>query len=136
MARAAATIQHLSDKTGLKLKWKKCHLHGTVHVIESCKTITNPGFAAEITIHNSFDMIYLKAPIGSNDFVASWLAKKLIKLKKIVRSITQMPYKHEAYSLLRSCAAECRVTYLMRILPPRQISEFMKDFDKVLLIGF
>ena len=58
VARAAATIQNLSDKTGLKLKWKKCHLYGTVPVIESCKRINNPGFAAEITIHNSFDMIY------------------------------------------------------------------------------
>lgn len=65
-----------------------------------------------------------------------WLGNKLIKLKKIVSSVAQMPYKHEAFSLLRSCAAECRVRYLMLVLPPQQISEFMKGFDKVLRKGF
>ena len=47
-----------------------------------------------------------------------------------------MPFKHEAYTLLRSCAAECRVVYLMRVLPPRQMRSFMEEFDKVLHIGF
>ena len=47
-----------------------------------------------------------------------------------------MPYRHEACTLLRSCASECRVTYLMRILPPCQISSFMREFDAVLRKGF
>ena len=47
-----------------------------------------------------------------------------------------MPYRHEACTLLRSCASECRVTYLMRILPPCQIASFMREFDSVLRKGF
>ena len=136
VAQAAAMIQDLSIKTGLKLKWKKCHVHGTSPTIARCNKMSNPGFAAEITMHDSFNMMYLKAPVGSDGFVSQWLDEKLITLKQIVRSIAQMPFKHEAYSLLRSCAAECRVTYLMRILPPRQISCFMQSFDKVLREGF
>ena len=136
VAQAAAMIQDLSIKTGLKLKWKKCHVHGTSPTIARCNKMSNPGFSAEIIIQDSFNMMYLKAPVGSDGFVSQWLDEKLITLKQIVRSIAQMPFKHEAYSLLRSCAAECRVTYLMRILPPRQISCFMQSFDKVLREGF
>ena len=109
---------------------------GKESVIGNCSMMSNPGFATDITLHNSFNMIYLKAPIGSDEFVTKWLTNKLIELKDIVQSIAQMPYKHEAYSLLRSCSAECRVTYLMRILPPRQLGDFMRSFDKVLRKGF
>ena len=136
VARTAQRIEDLSRKTGLTLNWKKCRLYGTEPIIENCSKISNPRFATEITLNKSLNMIYLKVPIGSNEFVAKWLTNKLIRLKNIIRSISQMPYKHEAYSLLRSCAAECRVTYLMRILPPRQIRDFMQSFDKVLREGF
>ena len=47
-----------------------------------------------------------------------------------------MPFKHEAFTLLKSCAAECRVVYLMRVIPPRQLGRFMEDFDKALHRGF
>ena len=50
--------------------------------------------------------------------------------------IVQMPYAHEACTLLRCCGAECRVTYLTRILPPRQVHDFMLKFDKILRTGF
>ena len=69
VAKAARMIQDLSSKTGLKLNWKKCHLYGSVPVIENCNRMSNPGFSTEITSHNSFNIIYLKAPIGSDGFV-------------------------------------------------------------------
>ena len=87
-------------------------------------------------MHDSFDMIYLKAPIGSDPFVARWLKTKLSELEIIVKAISRMPFKHEGFTLLKSCAAECRVVYLMRVLPPRQLVNFMKDFDQVLKKGF
>ena len=37
---------------------------------------------------------------------------------------------------MKSCAAECRVMYLMRVIPPQQLMTFMEDFDKVLHRGF
>ena len=62
--------------------------------------------------------------------------RKIDELSRIIRLISQMLYKHEAFTLLRSCDAECRVTYLMRILPPRQLASFMGEFDAVLRKGF
>ena len=74
-------------------------------------------------------MIYLKAPIGSDPFVAQWLKAKISKLKEIVNAVALMPFKHEAFTLLKNCVAECRVMYLMRVLPPNQLRSFMEEFD-------
>ena len=87
-------------------------------------------------MHDSFDMIYLKAPIGSDLFVDRWLKTKLSDLEIIIKAISRMPYKHEGFTLLKSCAAECRVVHLMRVLPPRQLRYFIKGFDQVLQKGF
>ena len=136
VAIAAGTIQNLSHLTGLHLKWKKCHLYGSPDVIKQCKKMSKPGFSPGVIFHESFDIIYLKAPIGSAKFVKTWLARKLEELRRTVQAISRMPYKHEACTLLRSCAAECRVTYLMRILQPKVIASFMRDFDAILRKGF
>ena len=136
MAIAAKIIQDLSTETGLHLKWKKRHLHGTPMVIEQCKRMSAPGFHREVSLHDSLDIVYLKEPIGCEKFVSSWLDCKINELSTIIRSISRMPFKHEACTLLRSCAAECRVTYLMRILPPSQLALFMEEFDAVLRKGF
>ena len=77
VAKAVRIIQNLSAETGLNLKRKKCHLHGAAQVIEQCKSMSDPNFPGEINFHSSLDMIYLKAPIGSDEFVSTWLNDKL-----------------------------------------------------------
>ena len=89
-----------------------------------------------MTFHKNFNMEYLKAPIGDDLFVNIWLTEKLKKLEKIVGLLSSMPHKHEAATLLRSTAAVCRVVYLMRILPPSQISIFITRFDTLVRSGF
>ena len=42
----------------------------------------------------------------------------------------------EAFSLLKACLSQCKVVHLMRSLPPRQISNFLQGYDKVLRKGF
>ena len=133
LAKAIHIIANCTAETGLKLKWPKCHLHGLPDTIDSCKSLP---FPKDIRFHQDFNMVYLKAPIGDDVFVQSWLDKKLSNLTKIVSLLSGMPYKHEAATLLRSTAAVCRVVYLMRILPPTQISRFIHDFDATLRQGF
>ena len=87
-------------------------------------------------IHSDFNMEYLKAPIGNDQFVQNWLEKKLQRLKKIVNILSKMPHKHEAATLMRYTALVCRVVYLTRILPPNQISNFIKQFDATIRSGF
>ena len=124
IAKAVEKIRLLSGETGLELRWKKCHLYGSPKVVSICKN-TSPSLPEGINLHESFDMEYLKATVGSDVFVEEWLRVKLAKLEDIITSITQLPYKHEGYTLLRCCGAECRIMYLMRVLPPRQMERFM-----------
>ena len=81
-------------------------------------------------------MIYLKVPIGTDIFVEEWLQQKLLALQKVVTAISLMPHRHEACTLLRSCAAECRVVHLMRTIPTRQITSFMHLFNELIKKGF
>ena len=84
VAEAARIIQNLSSETGLHLKWKKCHLHGMRQVIQKCKAMSDPNFSKDISFHPSFNMIYLKAPIGSDEFVSEWLKGKLRELQDVI----------------------------------------------------
>ena len=115
LARATKILTNCADQTGLRLKWKKCHLYALPDTIAKCKTLQ---FPSAMTLHENFNMTYLQAPIGDDQFVRRWLQKKLQKLDQIVSLVSAMPHKHEAATLLRNSAAVCRVVYLMRILPP------------------
>ena len=115
------------------LKWRKCHLHALPGTIKHCESLS---FPKALEFHTDFNMVYLQAPIGDDQFVHNWLQEKLHKLNKIVSLLSTMPYKHGAATLLKNTAAVCRVVYLMRILPPTQIADFIKEYDKSLRRGF
>ena len=61
---AARIINQCSEETGLKLKWKKCHLYGSTETVEQCRTLK---FPAELTMHQHFNMKYLKAPMDAKN---------------------------------------------------------------------
>ena len=92
---AIEVIRSLAPETGLNLKWRKSHLYGTLALVERCKALKIPAFPSVINFHDTYDMIYLKAPIGSDGFVAQWLNTKLSKLEAIVKAVALMPFKHE-----------------------------------------
>ena len=133
LVRAAQILTNCAEETGLRLKWTKCHLYALPAVIAKCRTLP---FPKAMTLHTNFNMTYLQAPIGDDQFVHQWLQKKLQKLDQIVSLVSAMPHKHEAATLLKNSAAVCRVVYLMRILPPTQISTFIRECDVRLRRGF
>ena len=75
-------------------------------------------FGEMITIENSLNILYLKCPLGDDDFVKNHLSRKLQELGKITKNLSEMPYLHEAWTLLRYCGADARVTHLQRVIPP------------------
>ena len=136
LATAAKIIADSWPETGLRLRWKKCHLYGTPNTINACRSTQNPNLPEAITIHRDLNIEWLKAPIGSGEWVSQWLQKKLSELQDITQTICAMEYKHEASTLLRSCAAVCRIVHLMRTTPPRQITTFITEFDTTLRTAF
>ena len=81
-------------------------------------------------------MKFLNTPIGNDTYVAAELNKKLDELREKVKSITDMPFKMEAFTLLRECLSQCRVIHLMRTIPPQQINAFLTKWDRILREGF
>ena len=85
----------------------------------------------QIRIHENEDMnfVYLKTPIGNDEFVEKYLEGKLTRLRKEIKMLSEMKHLHECFTLLRSCAAACKVTHLMRTIPPKQLAKFLNGFD-------
>ena len=46
--------------------------------------------------------------------------------------LSDMTHLHECFTLLRSCASACKVTHLMRTIPPEQLKTFLEGFDSLL----
>ena len=78
------------------------------------------------------NFVYLRTPIGTNDFVESYLEEKLCHLREEIKRLSQMSHLHECFTLLRSCASACKVTHLMRTIPPCQRTKFLDGFDREL----
>ena len=75
---------------------------------------------------------YLKTPIGTDSFVESYLDERLGRQRGEIKSLSDMTHLHECFTLLRSCASACKVTHLMRTIPPRQLKKFLNGFDSEL----
>ena len=82
------------------------------------------------------NMTHMNVPIGTDDYVEEVSDKKLVELNQLVDDIAKIPYKHEAFSILKACASDCRIVHLLRTLPPKQSLPFATKFDKILRAGF
>ena len=70
LATAAKIISDCCSETGLRLRWTKCHIYGTPSTINACRSTQNPNFPNEITVHDDLNIEWLKAPIGSSEWVS------------------------------------------------------------------
>ena len=75
------------------------------------------------------NFVFLKTSIGTDGFVNDYLEGKLTRLREEIRRLSDMTHLHECFTLLRSCASACKVTHLMRTIPPKQLSNFLNGFD-------
>ena len=120
------TLRALEAQTGLAIKISKCHIHApSSEIARECKKILFTSIG-KIKIHSNMNLTFLNTPIGTDDFVEEELGRKLELLKAKVTCISEMPFKMEAFTLLRTCWSQCRVVHLTRTLPPRQIMKFVK----------
>ena len=124
-------IEKLEPISGLKLKWVKMSVHApNATTAQLCRALLPEDL--DVVENEEMNFIYLKTPIGSNNFVNEYLEKKLSRLEKEVRLLSEMTHLHECFTLLRSCASACKVTHLMRTIPPLQLTTFLTGFDTLL----
>ena len=115
---AAKFIDELSPVSGLKIKWSKteCHAPGP-GIASQCRVELPIG----VVVEENLDFNFLKAPIGSDGWVKRQLQAKLEELRKQIELISRMPFRHEAFTLLKHCASICKIKHLLRTLPPIQL---------------
>ena len=124
-------IEKLEPISGLKLKWAKMSVHAPNSASAlSCRQLL-PDYI-EIVEDETMSFVYLKTPIGTDSFVENYLDEKLTRLQEEINSLSEMTHLHECFTLLRSCASACKVTHLMRTIPPSQLEKFLNGFDSEL----
>ena len=123
----------MTPVSGLKMKWCKtvCHAPG-----EEVAKLCSDELPDEVKVYNNMNMAFLKAPIGSDEWVSSELDKKLKELEIQIEQVSRTPYLHEGFTLQKHCATVCKVSHLMRTLPPVQLRSFLRGFDAALKKGF
>ena len=145
---ALLKIRSMQSEIGLPVRLSKIHFHCPTPEIalecarqlaESGIPIKKPASDGEegvdgVQVHGSMDQTWMKVPIGSSGYVQGCLKKKLAELSALVEMISNMPARHEAFSILRSCASSCKI-HLTRTVPPKDSIPFVEMFDSILRKG-
>ena len=71
----------------------------------------------------------LGAPIGSSEFVAQFVKKKVEKIKTITSLLPSLHQPHLEFVLLRSCLSLPKIVYILRTTDPSLISDLLLEFD-------
>ena len=129
LLKALEIIEEVEDLTGLKINLGKPVLYCPNQVVyEEAKKVLGD----TIKIKHSMNITYLKSPIGDDSFVKEHLDGKLAELKQITTILSEMPYLHEAWTLLKYCGSSARINHLQRVIPPKQIQNFNKEYDLII----
>ena len=76
-------------------------------------------------------VVLLGAPLGSPEFIASEVKKKVAKIEDITELLPQMEDPHTEYVLLKSCLSLPKLSFLHRTVNTCQYVEHLQTFDRV-----
>ena len=76
-------------------------------------------------------VILLGAPMGSKEYVAREVEKKVEKVSKITGLLPQLQDPHTEFVLLRSCLALPKISFTLRTTDTSSLQEHLQDFDRV-----
>ena len=72
----------------------------------------------------------LGTPIGSQNFIDTFVKEEvLLPLDHLLDNIKLLNDSHAEFFLFRSCATFCKISYLLRTLPPEQGSFLRKEYE-------
>ena len=123
---AIGIFKELEELTGIQINLSKTTLYCRN---EEIYTKATKVLGETISIENTMNVVYLKCPIGDDQFVRNHLEAKLLDLRRITKILGEMLYLHEAWTSLRYCGADARVNHLQRVIPPTQMKWFNEKYD-------
>ena len=89
-------IERLELISGLTLKWTKMSVHALNGAsAQMCRKLVPT--SVEVVENVEMNFVYLKTPMGIDNFVETYLAKKLTPLKTEINSLSEMTHLHECF---------------------------------------
>ena len=85
-----------------------------------CQSLQNAIASREVVVEDNMNFKFLKAQIESDVCVKRQLNTKLEELRCQIELVSRIPFRHEAFTLLKHCTSICKVNHLLRTLPPVQ----------------
>ena len=78
-----------------------------------------------------FPVILLGAPLGSPEFVASEVEKKVNKVREVTELLPLLADPHTEFVLLRSCFTLPKFAHLLRAVDTTNLVAHLQEFDRV-----
>ena len=75
----------------------------------------------------------LGVPLGGAEFKQAELQVLLLKVAKFCQRVVDLDHPQAAMLLLSKCCGVCRVAHTLKVLHPSVVSDFVFEFDKVML---
>ena len=126
VAYAVDQIQQLTPHTNLELKYDKCHTYAPSKALyDEARALLCKAF----NVYEDMNFEYLGIPIMDDDAAAEWFVAKTKEIKAVLDLFQQLEGRHEAFTLIKYCGAECKVNHLLASVPPRQTHKFIEHFD-------
>ena len=78
----------------------------------------------------SFGTVVLGTPIGSQEYIDKFIKEEvLLPLDTTLENIKLLNDSHTEFFLFRSCATFCKISYILRTLPPEQGNFLRKEYE-------
>ena len=71
----------------------------------------------------------LGAPIGSDDFVAGFLRKRIATVDNLLSAVAEMEDPHISTEMHRMCASVVQIVHILRATPPDQTTPLLDEYD-------
>ena len=123
VAKAFEILQKEGPKYGLYVQVPKCELF-----YPSNSNLNRNLFPTELKVVTN-GLGIMGAPIGSNDFCATFFKNRLEKLKRLLVKIDDIENTQVSFLLLNKCVAYCRFAFFSRTSINAATFEVFQQFD-------
>lgn len=90
--------------------------------------IVQENYPSQLKQDYSEGTLILNAPVGSQPYMESYFTDHVRSLQPLLDSIANLEDVHVAFQLLRNCFGFCRISHLLRVVPPASTANGSSEF--------
>ncbi len=113
-------------KYGLVVNTEKCELVIAESEVEKSNS------AEEVSVITNGNIDIVGVPIGTSEFIQEYFSEQLDEVEEFCRRLRLLNNPQIAFLLLSNHASLCKVNFMMRTVPPPQLTSLMKRYDQII----